>query len=92
LFKPLTIDVIKGVLNPNLRKKYKTGDIVVIAEKGGWQPDTRGIVIGGPETVWTRQGADYYYWVEFSIPAYDLSDDGPYEKAQILSRFIDTAR
>jgi hypothetical protein len=32
-----------------------------------------------------------YWWVAFSNPEHDLDGDGPYWKAQILSRYIDDA-
>jgi len=64
------------------------GAVVEVSAEGGWRTDCQGKVKCGPEPVETRQGVDYFYWVEFDEPQHDLSDDGPYEAAQILSRYL----
>lgn len=55
---------------------------------GGWGNDSTGVIVGEPESVETVQGEDYWYWVQFEVPQHDLSNDGPYYKAQILSRCL----
>lgn len=55
---------------------------------GGWRNDCEGVISSVPEPVQTVQGEDYFYWVQFDTPQHDLSDDGPYRKAQILSRCL----
>ena len=74
-----------------LRKVFQLGAKVRVSAKGGWQRDALGIIVAGPEPIQTLQGEDFYWWVEFSEPERDLDDDGPYSKAQILSRYIDNA-
>jgi len=73
---------------PQLRKTFSIGAKVRVSKKGGWQRDAFAVVIAGPEPVTTRQGEDYYWWVEFVEPERDAEDDGPYHQAQILSRYI----
>jgi hypothetical protein len=69
---------------PQLRT-FNLGDRVVVSAKcAGWREDAPGVVCGGSEHVQTVQGADYFYWVQFDTPQHDLSDDGPYGKAQVL--------
>ena len=74
-----------------LRKAFQLGARVVVSARGGWQKDAVGVIVAGPEPVKTMQGEDFYWWVEFLIPEYDLDGDGPYSKAQILSRYIEHA-
>lgn len=74
-----------------LRKTFTLGSKVVVSAKGGWQNDAIGVVVAGPEPVSTLQGEDFYWWVEFLQPQRDLGNDGPYNKAQILSRYIEDA-
>jgi len=72
-----------------MRQTFPIGTrVFVSATCGGWRDDSRGVICGGPETIQTVQGEDYYYWVQFDAPQHDLSDDGPYYKAQILSRCL----
>ena len=78
--------------NKRRKKDFEIGNFVVVSAEGGWREDSEGEIIGGPEPIQTLQGSDYNYWVRFSEPAHDLSDDGPYESAQILSRFLREAR
>jgi hypothetical protein len=76
-----------------MRQTFAVGTrVFVSATCGGWRADSHGVIRSGPETVQTVQGADYFYWVEFDVPQHDLSDDGPYYKAQILSRCITQSR
>lgn len=58
---------------------------------GGWRTDSTGVIVGAPESVTTVQGEDFTYWVQFDVPQHDLSQDGPYYKAQILSRCLTDA-
>jgi hypothetical protein len=58
--------------------------VLISARCAGWRNDVHGVICGGPEPVETMQGPDYFYWVKFDSPQHDLSDDGPYDKAQIL--------
>ncbi len=59
--------------------------VLVSATCGGWRDDSHGVISSVPEPVKTVQGEDYFYWVQFDTPQHDLSNDGPYRKAQILS-------
>lgn len=65
--------------------------VLVSATCGGWRNDCHGMIVSEPESVQTLSGEDYYYWVQFDFPQHDLSSDGPYSKAQILSRCLTTA-
>lgn len=69
-------------------KEFKIGDKVTVSSEGGWQNDCFGTICDGPEQVDVREGSEYFYWVEFDAPEHDLSDDGPYTKAQVLSQYI----
>lgn len=84
-------DRLKGFLNPRLKKRFSIGTSVVVSKEGGWQKNSYGTVARGPEPVKTLLGVDYYYWVKFDKPENDLSDDGPYYEAQVLSRFVSKA-
>ena len=69
-----------------MRQVFAVGArILVSAACGGWRNDSHGIISGAPKAVQTVQGEDYFYWAQFVSPQHDLSDDGPYYKAQILS-------
>ena len=75
-------------------KKFNIGDRVVVSSEGGWKEDYDGIVVGkvgisGLQK--TRMGMMYMYWVEFECDAYDTDNDGPYDKAQILSIYLSNA-
>jgi hypothetical protein len=75
-----------------MRQTFAAGARVsVSAICGGWRNDATGVIVGAPEPIETVQGEDYFYWVLFDVPQHDLSDDGPYYKAQILSRCITNA-
>ena len=71
-----------------LRKTLELGSSVIVSAKGGWQADSLGFIVDGPEPVNTLQGEDYFYWVKFMTPQRDQDNDGPYSKAQILSRYL----
>ena len=72
-----------------MRQSFAIGERVsVSAACAGWRDNSSGTICGGPEPVQTVQGEDYYYWVQFDSPQHDLSEDGPYYKAQILSRCL----
>ena len=70
------------------KKRIPIGAVVEVSAEGGWRVDCEAKARSGPEPVETRQGEDYFYWVDFDVPQHDLSDDGPYESAQILSRYL----
>ena len=74
-----------------LRKEFRIGATVIVSAKGGWQRDAAGVIVSGPEPISTLQGEDFFWWVQFLSPERDLDGDGPYSKAQILSRYIDNA-
>jgi hypothetical protein len=74
-----------------LQRTFRIGARVVVSSKGGWQRDAMGTIVAGPEPIETLQGQDFYWWVEFITPERDLDNDGPYSKAQILSRYIQNA-
>ena len=63
----------------------------VSATCAGWRTNFDGTICGGAELVQTVQGKDYWYLVEFDTLQHDLSDDGPYYKAQILGRCLTAA-
>jgi hypothetical protein len=71
-----------------LKQNLRVGVRVIVSKRCGWPNDCAGVVVAGPEPVQTLQGEDYYYWVQFDIPPRDLDGDGPYSKAQVLSRCI----
>ena len=74
-----------------VRQQLTVGTRVFVSGAcGGWRADSRGVICAGPEPVQTMQGEDYFYWVQFDSPQYDVSNDGPYSKAQILSRCLST--
>jgi hypothetical protein len=56
----------------------------VSASCAGWRSDSLGTVVDMPEAVQTVRGEDHFYWVRFDSPQHDLSDDGPYDRAQVL--------
>ncbi len=62
--------------------------VLVAATCAGWRTNFNGTICGEAESVQTVQGEDYWYLVEFDTPQHDLSNDGPYYKAQILSRCL----
>jgi hypothetical protein len=74
-----------------LRKMFPLGAKVLVSSRGGWRRDAAGIVVAGPESIHTLQGEDFYWWVEFLTPERDADNDGPYSRAQVLSRYIDDA-
>ena len=75
-----------------MRQHFAIGTRVrVSAICAGWRTDASGTIRGGPEQAQTVQGEDYFYWVEFDTPQLDLSDDGPYDKAQVLGRCLTVA-
>ena len=65
--------------------------VLVSAVCGGWRNDCLAVISSTPESIQTVQGEDYSYWVKFDTPQHDLSNDGPYYKAQILSRCLTNA-
>lgn len=71
-----------------LLQTFAAGARVSVSAICGWRNDSTGVIVGEPESVATIQGEDYYYWVQFDTPQHDLSNDGPYYKAQILSRCL----
>ena len=75
-----------------MRQHFAIGTRVRVSEIcAGWRTDASGTIRGGPEQAQTVQGGDYFYWVEFDTPQLDLSDDGPYDKAQVLGRCLTIA-
>jgi hypothetical protein len=74
------------------QKVFALGDRVRVPDaEAGWRHASTGRIVGGPEPVITLQGADFFYWVAFDSPQHDLSEDGPYERAQILSCYLQHA-
>lgn len=72
-----------------MRQRFKIGARVLVSGPcGGWRNDSKGVVVAEPEPVQTRQGEDFFYWVQFDTPQHDLSNDGPYTKGQVLSRCL----
>jgi len=74
-----------------MKNKFNLGDKVLVSHEGGWQKNSLGFICGDPELVETNQGNNYFYWVEFYEPQNDLSNTGPYRKAQILSQYLSRA-
>ena len=48
-----------------IRRKFRINEKVIVSSEGGWKNDFTGTITDGPESVETRQGEDYYYWVDF---------------------------
>lgn len=71
-----------------IRKKFTTGDRVIVTADGGWRQDSLGIIVFGPEVIEGLLGEDHSYWVEFDTPQEDLTDASPYYKTDILSRYL----
>lgn len=71
-----------------LKKRFEAGERVRVSAHAGWRKDVEGEIEGFPDPVVTNQGEDFFYLVRFDEPEHDLSEDGPYEMAQILSRYI----
>ena len=71
-----------------LMKNFQIGQSVVVSSAGGWKVDAPGTIVAGPEPISTRQGDEYYYWVEFDQPQQDINGPDEYTRAQILSRYI----
>lgn len=72
-----------------IRQVFAVGTRVFISGVcGGYRNDSEGVISSDPEPVQTMQGEDFFYWVQFDTPQHDLSNDGPYSKAQILSRCL----
>jgi hypothetical protein len=59
---------------------------------GPWKREFTGTIdsLGTPEPVQhpLAQVGETNYWVRFDEPQFDSSDDGPYRKAQIWSRYL----
>jgi hypothetical protein len=72
-----------------LKRLFRVGERVWVRAAGGWRKDFPGVIASLPEPVQTRQGEDFFYCVDFEAPQDDLSEDGPYVRAQILSRYLD---
>jgi len=70
-------------------KIFNDGQKVTVLKVGGWKNDFSGVVCGSPETIETVDGDEFCYFIKFDEPQHDLSNDGPYKKAQILDRFIE---
>ena len=74
------------------QKVFAQGDRVQVSgPEAGWRQSSAGRIVGEPEPINTLQGADFFYWVAFDSPQHDLSEDGPYERAQILSCYLEPA-
>lgn len=78
-------------MSEQLRRTFKMGAKVLVSARGGWHRDALGRIVAGPEPIQTLQGEDFFWWVEFLVPERDIDGDGPYRKAQILSRYIEDA-
>ncbi len=74
-----------------MMKEFKLGDRVRISFEGGWKNSFPGIVCGGPDPVQTVKGPEYFYWVQFDEPQEDNNGPDKYDKAQILSCYLDHA-
>jgi hypothetical protein len=72
-----------------LRQEFSQGTRVHIAAAcRGWRDESVGLICGQAEPVQTAQGDNFFYWVKFDAPQFTMDSDGPYEKAQILSRCL----
>jgi hypothetical protein len=71
-------------VGPPLQNLAIGSRVLVSARCAGWRNDFHGVICGGPEPVETIRGPDYFYWVQFDSPQHDVSEDGPYYKAQVL--------
>ena len=77
-----------GLMSVELKRAFALGTKVVVSAKCGWRNDCSGTIVSEPEPIATLQGEDWSYWVQFDAPQEDLSNDGPYRRAQVLSRCI----
>lgn len=75
-------------MNGLLKQEFSPGARVIVSGAGGWRNDASGTIKGVPEVINIVQGEAFTYWVEFDEPQHDLSDDGPYYKAQVLSLYL----
>ncbi len=64
------------------------GDRVKVSAEGGWRKDFLGVIGSEPKPEQTLQGLDLIYLVSFDTPQHDLSEDGPYVAAEILSCYL----
>jgi len=71
-----------------LKQEFSPNTRVIVASAGGWRKDAPGTIKGAPEITQIIQGEAFTYWIEFDEPQHDLSDDGPYRKAQVLSLYL----
>jgi hypothetical protein len=78
-------------MDVRVRKTFQLGARVVVSSEGGWERNAVGTIVDGPEPIETLQGPEFYWWVQFATPERDIDGDGPYFKAQILSRYIKDA-
>jgi hypothetical protein len=76
---------------PSLQSFALGARVMVAATCAGWRQDCLGVVVSTAEKVETVQGEEHLYWVKFDTPQHDLSDDGPYDRAQVLSRCLNAA-
>ena len=76
-------------VGPQLKQAFPIGSrVLVSALCAGWRNDFFGVVCSEPEPVQTMQGQDFFYWVQFDSAQHDLSQDGPYNKGQILGQCL----
>lgn len=75
-------------IGPLLQRLAIGTRVLVSGRCAGWREDFHGVICGDPEPVETMRGADFFYMVQFEAPQHDLSEDGPYYKAQILGRCL----
>ena len=79
----------KGTVGIAGNDKLREGDRVKVSAEGGWRQDFYGVVRDGPKPQETLQGLDYVYSIWFDNPKDDLSEDGPYAGAEILSCYLE---
>jgi hypothetical protein len=75
----------------NKVRLFAIHDRVVVSSGGGWKRTSSATVVSEPEPVQTLLGPEFYYWVSFDEPQETIDGDDAYDKAQVLSRYLDRA-
>ena len=57
---------------------------------GPWPDEPTRTVVGTPELVETTRGPMATYWVSFDQPQYDPDGDGPYDRSQVLAKYLES--
>ena len=72
-------------------KTFSLHDRVSVSSLGGWKSTFLGTVCSGADPIQTMKGPEAFYLVQFDEPQQDISGPDLYEKAQVLSCYLDRA-